>query len=186
MTKILLPPWTVLSSREVFKDRWINLRAERCQTAAGAIVDPYYVIHRHDWACVLALDAEDRAVMVRVWRQGTRAVSLELPAGAIDGEDASPADAVRRELLEETGYGCGEISPVAKLATSPANMTSHVHVFLARGAVRMQAPTLEPGETLETELMSLADLKTAALTGGITHAVQVSAILLGLDRLERR
>jgi ADP-ribose pyrophosphatase len=186
MTNGPIAPWTVLSSREVFKDRWIDLRVERCQTAAGAIVEPYYIIHRHDWACILALDERNRAVLVRTWRQGTRAVSLELPAGAIDAADASPAEAVRRELLEETGYGCGEITAVARLANNPANMTSHVHVFLARGAVRLQAPKLEPGETLQAELMALDDLRTAALTGGITHAVQVAAILLAIDRLERR
>jgi 8-oxo-dGTP pyrophosphatase MutT (NUDIX family) len=181
----MLKPWTILLSREIFKDRWFHLRAERCQTGDGAIIDPYYVVHRHDWSCILAVDAEQRAVLVRIWRIGTRAESLELPAGAIDASDPSPADAVRREFLEETGYTCGTIMPVARLAVNPANHTNHVHIFAARDARQVQAPALEPGETLTTELIPLADLRAAALDGRITHSVHVAAILLACETLSR-
>jgi 8-oxo-dGDP phosphatase len=178
-----LKPWTVLSATQVLRDRWIDVRAERCITATGHIIDPYYMYRRPDWACILAVDEQDRAVVARVYRHGIGQPSLELPGGIIDAEDASPADAVRRELLEETGYACGAISAVARLATNPSNLNSYAHVFYARGARHVQAPQLEGGEVMVTELLPLASLKTLAMTGGIVHGVQVAAILLALEAL---
>jgi 8-oxo-dGTP pyrophosphatase MutT (NUDIX family) len=183
MTSAPLPPWAIVEERQIFRDRWFDLRSYRYKTGTGAIIDPYYVAHRHDWACILALDDQDRAVTVRIWRPGTRRDSIELPGGAIDATDVSPAEAIRRELLEETGYACGDIVPVVKLATNPANHTNHMHVFAARGAHRIQAPELEPGETLVPELVPLADLKAKTLSGDIQHGLHVAAILLAIERL---
>ena len=36
-----LKPWTVLSSKTVLKDKWIDVRADDCITAEGALIAPY-------------------------------------------------------------------------------------------------------------------------------------------------
>jgi hypothetical protein len=39
----------------LLNDRWINLRADRCLTASGAEIAPYYVLIYPDWVNVVAV-----------------------------------------------------------------------------------------------------------------------------------
>lgn len=59
-----MAPWTVNSSATVIKDRWIDLRAEDCTTAAGVSIAPYYVLHYPDWAHIVCLDQDDHICVV--------------------------------------------------------------------------------------------------------------------------
>ncbi len=38
-----ITPWMILSARYLIRDRWLRLRADRCQGPADTLVDPYYV-----------------------------------------------------------------------------------------------------------------------------------------------
>ena len=53
--------------------------------------------------CVLALTPQNKVVLAREFRPGTEEVYDELPGGFVD-KDEDPHKAVKRELLEETGY----------------------------------------------------------------------------------
>src|SRR5262245_25026905 len=65
------------------------------------------VLEAPRWANVIPLLPDGRVVLVRQWRYGISAPTLEIPGGMIDpGEDEETA--VRRELLEETGYRANE------------------------------------------------------------------------------
>ena len=96
--------WTRLDSRYVVKDRWLALRADTYRTPADQIVEPCYVLEYRAWVNVVALTQAGEVVLVRQFRPGIGRTILELPGGTTDPEDASPEAAIRRELLEETGY----------------------------------------------------------------------------------
>lgn len=176
-------PWRVTATREIVRDRWISLRADTCVTAAGATIEPYYVLKPDDWVNILAIDAQGRAVMVRQYRHGLGRNSLELPGGVIDRDDASPAVAAQRELLEETGYACEQLMPVGSFSPNPANHANRVFAFAARGARQLRSPEREPGETMRTELIPLADLRGFALSGGIEHGLHIAVVLMALAAL---
>ena len=84
-------PWRTLSSTSVVRDRWIDVRADRCVTPSGVEISPYYVLRYPDWVHVVALTPERGLVLVRQYRHGAGQWFLELPAGGLDGRDASPA-----------------------------------------------------------------------------------------------
>ncbi len=176
-------PWRVTESRSILRDRWIDVRAETCVTASGAIVAPYYLLRPADWVHVLALDAAERVVMVRQYRHGLGRDSLEAPGGVIDPGDGSPEIAARRELLEETGYACGALMPAGCFSPNPANHTNTVHIFAARDAALVQAPQREVGESMRTELVAVTDLRRLALAGGLVHGLQIAAVMLALHAL---
>ena len=55
---------------------------------------------------------------------------IEAPAGLLDLD--RPADAIRREAEEETGYRIEAVTPVLDLAMSPASVNDRLHCFVAR------------------------------------------------------
>ena len=178
-----LKPWRVTASRPVFQDPWIDVRADTCGTDAGATIAPYYVLNGLDWVNVLALDAQDRVVMVRLYRHGLAQMSLELPGGIMDRTDSSPATAAARELLEETGHTCDPLIPVGWLSPNPANHANRMHIFAARGARLVRPPQREPGETMRMELIPRAEVRRMALAGELVSALHVAAVLMALEQL---
>ena len=61
------------------------------------------VLESGDWCSIVALTPDRRVVLVRQYRFGVMAATLEIPGGSV-GRDEPHLDAAKRELLEETGF----------------------------------------------------------------------------------
>jgi len=96
-------PWKILKSTYLIKDRWRTVRADRCETENGVLVDPFYVLEKQDWVHVVAFDSEDRVLIIRQYRHGVEQICAEIPCGVLEDSDRSPLEGIKRELLEETG-----------------------------------------------------------------------------------
>jgi ADP-ribose pyrophosphatase len=118
--------------------------------------------------------------MVRQRRHGIEAETLELPGGMVDPEDASPLEAARRELLEETGYRAATLEPLGKIAPNPAMQTNWTHSFLARDVELVGAPTLDGGEDIDVVLVPYREIPERVARGEITHALVVVAFVYAL------
>ena len=174
-------PWRRTGpARSVVRDRWIHLRAEAWENGAGATLDPWYMLAWPDWVHVLALTADDRAVLVRQWRPGIGEASLELPGGMMERGEADPVAAGRREMLEETGYGAAEFRALTPLSPDPAHASNRVRFLLALGAERVAEQRLDPTEEIAVELHPVADLLEGLARGAVANAAHVGGILLGL------
>lgn len=97
-----MAPWKIIESRYLIRDPWMVLRADRCVTASGVAVDPYYVQEPPDWAQIVAFGREDQILVARQYRHGAALICAEFPCGAVEPGE-TPEQAARRELLEETG-----------------------------------------------------------------------------------
>lgn len=175
-----LPPWRVEASRHVIDHRWLRVRADDCVTAEGVRIAPFFVTEPPDWVIVIAIDADDRLVLVDQYRHGWAVTSRELPTGAIDPKDADPIAAARRELLEETGYGGGEWRLVATLAPNPATQSNRCHAVLASGVSVIAEPHDEPTERLRLLVLPVAEALALARGGGMVQAMHVAALAVTL------
>lgn len=178
--------WRITNTRTIVKDRWIDLRADRCLTPAGAEIAPYYVLAYPDWVHVVALTADDHMVLVRQYRHAVCEAVLELPGGVIDASDQDPEAAARRELAEETGYRAREWRMVGSFYPNPATHTNRIHVVLALDARPDVGPSLDPGEEgLATLTLPVREV-LAGLPGGlIGQSMHVAAVYLGLSAAGR-
>ena len=126
-------PLTVEASRIEFQDRFLTHRMDRCLTERGNILDPYHVLEMRDWCHVVALTDAGELILVEEYRHAAGRVVRGLPAGTVEvGED--PAEAMPRELAEETGYAAETWIPLPAMWANPATQTNRVHSYLALGA----------------------------------------------------
>ena len=180
-----LRPWSVAASRHLIRDRWISVRADDCVTAHGASVAPFYVLEYADWVQVVAIDTDDRLVLVRQYRHGAGSVMLELPCGGVEAADGDPVDAARRELAEETGFTGGEWKLVGTQWPNPASQTNRSHIVLAIGVHPSSRPIAEPSEEVEVVCVPVADAVALALAGELPQAMHVAALAVALTRIGR-
>jgi 8-oxo-dGTP pyrophosphatase MutT (NUDIX family) len=176
-------PWRQLGSELALDHRWFRVRRDTVELPDGGIVDDYFVAVRDDFALVAAVTDADELVLVRQWKQGVRAVQLELPGGIVDDED--PAAAAARELLEETGYACGELRRVGGGPLDPSKETNSAHLFVGTGARRVAEQQLDATEEIEVVLLPLAAAREAIRDGRIDAPTSVAGIYLALDALGR-
>ncbi len=175
--------WKILKSEHIVKDRWLSLRADTCQLPNGQTIEPYYVLEYPAWVNVVALTKDNHVVLVRQYRHGIQKNVLELPSGGMEKTDASPLDAVKRELLEETGYAGKDFRETGRLSPNPANQTNITYCFLAREVECVIEPNLDDTEDVEIVLLSLPEVIELAKNGEILQSLHVGSLFFALNVL---
>ncbi len=138
------------------------------------------VLESVDWVNCVAIDTEGNHVMVRQFRFGAGATTLETPGGMVDdGEDSETA--IRRELQEETGYGAGSWRYLGAVQPNPAIHDHLCHHWLAVDVEPVAEQDEGPGEHIRVELLTDDEVIAAARSGEIQHSLALSAIARVLD-----
>jgi 8-oxo-dGTP pyrophosphatase MutT (NUDIX family) len=132
------------------------------------------VLRAPDWVNVIALGEERQVLLVRQWRYGTAAVTLEVPGGMIDPGE-TPLEAAIRELREETGYAARDWQEIGRTEPNPAFLSNTCISFLAQGLERLGEPTGDGEEELSVESVALDDIPDLIRGGEIRHALVLSA-----------
>jgi ADP-ribose pyrophosphatase len=176
--------WQILNSHYIINDRWMKLRSDRCQMPSGDIIDPYYVMESNDFINVVPLTAQNEVVLVREYRHGLGQTVLELVGGLVDSGDGSPMETARRELLEETGYGGGEFTPLCVLSPNPGRFNNLCHSFLARNVERITAGHPDQSEQIEVVLLPLEQVSDMLRQNQFIQAMHASALFYALEILK--
>jgi ADP-ribose pyrophosphatase len=125
--------WETTSTQYLLKDRWLTLRADSCQVSPALTVSPYYVIEGKDAIHAVVVNEEGEVLLTCQYRHGAQVASFEFPCGELNSrEDAT--NALRRELLEETGCAISESALIGTFYANPARQTNKVYTFLCTGA----------------------------------------------------
>lgn len=147
-------PWEKLKETP-YKAGYRRMINKEFKLPNGKIAD-FDIKGEGEAAAVLAITLENKVLIARQFRPGPEMIIDELPGGAIDkGED--PIEAMKRELLEETGY-TGDLEYLGK-SMSCAYSTRIVHHFLARNCEKTQELYLEDTEFVEVIEKSIEEFK---------------------------
>ncbi|MBV9594427.1 MAG: NUDIX hydrolase [Actinobacteria bacterium] len=129
---------------------------------------------------IVALDAEDRVVLVNQYRHPVRAYLEELPAGLLDVDGESALDAARRELFEEAALVANRWDVLLDLHPSPGMSDEAIRIFLARELHEPPGSRYEPEGEEITMTVTRVPLDLAvrrALAGEITNSAAVAGLL---------
>ena len=174
--------WKTCSSTYIHKGPWATLRSDKCEMPDGRIVEQYYVLEYPNWVNAVAITEDNKVLMVRQYRHAANIVSLEIPGGVIDGDEA-PEEAMRRELLEETGYRFDDIELISTVYANPSTANNKTFCYLAKGGKKVQGQSLDEHEELIVEEYTIAEVKQFLADNKIAQALHCTGLFYALMKL---
>jgi ADP-ribose pyrophosphatase len=172
----------VIDSRILHRGRYLTFRIDTVERPDGSRATREIAGHPGAVA-ILALDAEDRVLLVRQWRVAAGQALLEIPAGtldvAADGSVEDPDLAAPRELEEETGMRAGSWRLLARFYTAPGFTSELMHLYLATDLRLAEGHRLGPDEDelLLLERLPWQDALAAAERGEVGDAKSLVGLL---------
>lgn len=176
-------PWTCLTRAVVYENPWIRVQHETVTTPAGT-PGIYGLVHFKGRAVgVVPIDHEHHTYLVGQTRYTLNAYSWEIPeGGAQQGE--SLEDCALRELEEEVGLKASCLELLGALHLSNSVTDEGAHYFLATD-LSAGEQKLDATEDIQVRRLPFSEAVKMALTGEITDAISVTALLrLALERPE--
>jgi ADP-ribose pyrophosphatase len=173
------PAWRVESSETIAQHSAFSVRRDRTRDPRSGVLHAFEIAVSAEGVAVVAVTEEDELLLVRQFRHGTGAVTLELPSGIIDpGED--PLEGGLRELREETGWAGGEARYLGVITVNPAWQSTRVHIVRASGVRRAGEKDLDETEDTRVVCHPFSDVRRLVSDGAVDSAVAIAA--LALDR----
>ena len=167
-------PWRRVGRRVAYQNPWLTVWHDDVIRPDGA-PGIYGVVHFANRAIgILALDEEDRVLLVGQHRYPLAVYTWEIPEGG-GGLDESPLEAARRELAEETGFRAGSWRELGRAALSNS-VTDELAVFFIATELRAGAAAPEGTEELQTRWVPFDEAVAMTLDGRIDDALSTLAI----------
>lgn len=122
----------ILGRRVEYERPWLAVEAKDVELGPPRGVETFYSVRTHEYAAVLAVTDDGRIPLVRQFRPAVEDWTLEFPSGHVD-EGETPDQAMRRELLEETGCEARELVDLGLFHVDSGRMATEQRVFFADG-----------------------------------------------------
>lgn len=172
--------WPVRSRRMIGAGRLFDYLADEVVTPSGDIMRRDFIDHTGAVA-VIAVDQEERIVVVHQYRHPVGFRLIEPPAGLLDvpGEDALVA--AQRELAEEVSLAAADWRVLVDFFTTPGGVNESIRVYLARDltAAQPDADFVVEGEEAHMEVLRVRyeDLIAGVLAGRVQSPSMVAGVL---------
>ena len=150
------------------------------RTPSGEVMTRDYLAHTGAVG-VIALDEDERVLVVRQYRHPVGFRLLEPPAGLLDLDGEHWVEAAQRELAEEAGVAASDWRVLVDYMTSPGCLQETLRVYLARGLTPCERPEgfVADGEEahMDVVLVPLDALVDAIYAGLVQNPTMVVGAL---------
>lgn len=170
----------VVGHETVWEGRKFTMRSDVVDLGAAGTVVREYLGHPGSVA-VLALDEDERVLMLRQYRHPVRAELWELPAGLRDEPGEAAVRTAARELAEETDVEALRWWRLVEFLASPGCSDERVEVFLARGLTPVPAAQRHERHAEELDMVAawvpLDEVVAAVLARRVHNPAVVAGVL---------
>lgn len=177
--------WTVRGRRTAYESSWVNVYVDDVELPDGRHIEHHVVAMPRPSVGAVVLDGQGNTLLIWRHRFIPDVWGWEVPAGWADpGED--PVDAVRREVLEETGWSVGRVEPMAEYNPLSGLSTMHYSAFVASEPEYVGTPT-DSNETSRVAWIALEAVPELAAKGEIPDgpSLLMLSYYLGIHRHRR-
>ncbi len=170
-------PPLLLKQRLVYQGRKFNFEVNHLRLPNQSEGD-WECIRHPGGALAVPVTPEGKLVLVRQYRFTVQGRILEFPAGTVE-PDEDPAETIKREIEEETGYRAHKWQELGKFVIAPGYSDEFIYAFLAQDLEKLEAPpSQDADEDLENVLMTPQELEEAILAGEPIDAKSISSFFL--------
>ncbi|GAB5405998.1 MAG: NUDIX hydrolase [Aureliella sp.] len=172
-------PWTIKSSKEMYRDPWIRVQRDEVIRPDGAD-GTYATVELKSGVCVIAMDEHQNVHMTEEFHYAVGRDTIEGVSGGIeDGETRELA--AERELEEELGLKANKWTHLGTVDPFTAAIFSTVDLYLAEQLTECDAKP-EGTELIRRRTLSLSQALQMVRESQISHAPTCVALLrIGLD-----
>ncbi|MEV5679352.1 MULTISPECIES: NUDIX hydrolase [unclassified Streptomyces] len=171
--------WQVTATVTPFTGKKTSVRTDDVVMPDGTVARRDYQVHPGSVA-VLAIDEEDRVLVLRQYRHPVRHKLWEIPAGLLDIPGENPLHAAQRELYEEAHVKAEEWRVLTDIFTTPGGSDEAVRVFLARNLSEAEGERYAVSEEeadMEQARVPLTELVRGVLAGDLHNSCLVVGVL---------
>ncbi|WP_158862951.1 NUDIX domain-containing protein [Leifsonia sp. AG29] len=167
----------VVSSEVAFHGKIWDVRRDVFRYGDGELTREY--VDHTGAVGVLALDDEDRVLLIKQYRHPVRHREWELPAGLLDMDNEDPLEAAKRELGEEADLEADEWDLLQDVFSSPGGNDEVIRLYLARSVRSTGSAFDREAEEADIELawVPLDDAVEAVLGRTLHNAPLMIAVL---------
>jgi len=172
-SRVPAPSIATLSSREIYRNRWLRLREDRILRSTGK-EGIYSVVDKDECAIILPIE-NGRVWLVEQFRYTIQARAWELPQGGWEKAIVDPEELARGELKEETGLQAERMVPLGSLWIAYGFARQKQHVFLASGLKQANTDRDVEEHDLVVRSFAIEDFEGMMREGTIADASTLAA-----------
>jgi len=175
----------IVSSDVVYEGMVWDVRRDTFRYNGGELTREY--VDHTGAAAIVAIDDEQRVLLIQQYRHPIRHRDWEIPAGLLDVTGESPLETAQRELKEEADLAASAWEPLVSIFTTPGGNDEVVHLFLARGLSPIgEAHAREAEEAdIRIEWVPLQDAVSGVLEGRLRNGILTAGVLAAAEKLRR-
>ena len=179
MLEDIVTRWQVTATKTPHRGNKTALRVDEVVMPDGSVVTRDYQVHPGAVA-VVALDHDNRVLVLHQYRHPVRMKLWEIPAGLLDVPGENPLHAAQRELYEEAHVKAEDWRVLTDVYTSPGGCDEAIRIFLARGLSEADGERFEVEHEeidLEYARVPVPELVRGVLAGELHNNCLVVGVL---------
>lgn len=168
--------WKKLSSKIVYTNPWFKVREDLVITPVGK-KGTYTVVEKKRSVFIVAITEQNELYLIDQFRYTTNMESWEIPAGAVESNEAV-MDAAKRELQEETGLQSMNWVEIGIMQLANDTLDGIGHIFIASGLQKVNINEQKEEGIDSVEKFLFADTFSMIKNGKMTDSHSIAAITL--------